>query len=189
MGSCSAPCLVQGSVGVVNPVRPQEEQSQWQRPALETWIQPPQLLRSSPSDSPGGSGAGPLICSALGRRVLVVLGPPGLCLSQARPDPGLCTGVLSSGACTVGFELPAVQPPLHQTASPAPLSCSWSLTAPSARSLFLCPRRRSQAPPRFVQPLQHRATARAPWSCSRVNACAVYPLVSSVDSLGNAGVC
>ena len=176
-------------MGVVNPVRPQEEQSQWQRPALETWIQPPQLLRSSPSDSPGGSGAGPLICSALGRRVLAVLGPPGLCLSWARPDPGLCTGVLSSGACTVGFELPAVQPPLHQTASPAPLSFSWSLTAPSARSLFLCPRRRSQAPPRFVQPLQHRATARAPCSCSRVNACAVYPLVSSVDSLGNAGVC
>ncbi|CAD7690701.1 unnamed protein product [Nyctereutes procyonoides] len=34
-------------------------------------------------------GAGPLICSARGRSVLAVLGPPGLCLSRGRPDPGL----------------------------------------------------------------------------------------------------
>ncbi|CAD7676243.1 unnamed protein product [Nyctereutes procyonoides] len=38
---------------------------------------------------PGGSGAGPLICSARGRSVLAVSGPPGLCLSRGRPDPGL----------------------------------------------------------------------------------------------------
>ena len=41
-GSCSVTCLVQGSVGIVYPVRPKEEQPQWQRPPLETCIQPPQ---------------------------------------------------------------------------------------------------------------------------------------------------
>ena len=65
-------------------------------PALETWIQLRQELRSSPSAGPGGSGAGPLICSARGRSVLAVLGPPGLCLSRGRPDPGLCPGTLCS---------------------------------------------------------------------------------------------
>lgn len=66
--------------------------------ALETLIQLPQELLSSPSAGPGGSGAGPLICSARGRSVLAVLGPPGLCLSRGRPDPGLCPGALCSGA-------------------------------------------------------------------------------------------
>ena len=36
--------------------------------------------------------AGPLIFSALSRSVLAVLGPPGLCLSRGRPNPGLCPG-------------------------------------------------------------------------------------------------
>ena len=71
--------------------------------ALETWIQLPQELL--PSAGPGGSGAGPLICSAPGRSVLAVLGPPGLCLSRGRPDPGLCPGALCSRACAVGLAL------------------------------------------------------------------------------------
>ena len=41
-GSCSVTCLVQGSVGIVYPVRPKEKQPQWQRPALDTCIQHPQ---------------------------------------------------------------------------------------------------------------------------------------------------
>ena len=41
-----------------------------------------------------------------GRSVLAVLGPPGLCLSRGRRDPGLCPGALCSGACAVGFALP-----------------------------------------------------------------------------------
>ena len=45
-----------------------------------------------------------------GRSVLAVLGPPGLCLSRGRPDPGLCPGALCSGACTVGFALPPRSP-------------------------------------------------------------------------------
>ena len=132
---------------------------------------------------------GPLICSALGRSVLAVLGPPGLCLSRGRPNPGLCPGALCSGACAVGFSLPATQPPLRRAAAQAPLSCSWSPAAPSARSLFLCPRRRRQAAPGARNPLHSRATARAPQSCSRVNACALQPLGSSVHSPGSAGVC
>ena len=62
-------------------------------------------------------GAGPLICSALGRSVLVVLGPPGLCLSRGRPNPGMCPGALCSGACAVGFALLAAQPPIPRAAA------------------------------------------------------------------------
>ena len=40
---------------------------------------------------------GPLICSALGRSILVVLGPLGLCLSRGRPNPGMCPGALALG--------------------------------------------------------------------------------------------
>ncbi|CAD7682271.1 unnamed protein product [Nyctereutes procyonoides] len=58
-----------------------------------------------------GSGAGPLICSARGRSVLAVLGPPGLCLVRGRPDPGLCPGALCSRACAVGFVLPPCSSP------------------------------------------------------------------------------
>ncbi|CAD7671238.1 unnamed protein product [Nyctereutes procyonoides] len=50
--------------------------------ALEAWIQPPQELWGSLSAGPGGSRAGPLMCSARGRSVLAVLGPPSLCLSR-----------------------------------------------------------------------------------------------------------
>ena len=62
---------------------------------------------------------------------LPVLGPPGLCLSWGRPNPGLCHGALCSGACAVGFSLPAMQPPLHGAAALAPLSCCRSCAAPS----------------------------------------------------------
>ena len=94
-----------------------------------------------------------LICSALGRSILAVLGPPGLCLSRGRPDPGLCPGALCSGACAVGFALPGraapsaepppeplraapgtAQPPPHGASSSAraPPSCSRGRAAPSA---------------------------------------------------------
>ena len=111
---------------------------------------------------------GLLICSALGRCVLAVLGPPGFCLSRGRPNLGLCPGAPCSGAFAVGFSLPAAQPPLHKAAAPALMSCSWSRAAPSTRSLFLCPRHRRLAAPRDPQPSPERATARAPQSCSWV---------------------
>ena len=88
-----------------------------------------------------------------GRSVLAVLGPPGLCLSRGRRDPGLCPGALCSGACAVGFALPGraapsaelppeplraapgtAQPPPHGASSSAraPPSCSRGRAAPSA---------------------------------------------------------
>ena len=113
MGELLCPCLVQGSVGVVYPVRPQEEQPQW----------PGQLW------SPGFSSGRNSVCRAWrlrggaadllswGRSVLAVLGPPGLCLSRGRPDPGLCPGALCSGACAGGFALPGRAAP---SAEPPP---------------------------------------------------------------------
>ena len=129
-----------------------------------------------------------LICSALGRSVLAVLGSPGLSLSRGRSNPGLCPGPLCSGTCAVGFLLPAGLVPVHGVAI-APLSCSWSPAAPSTRSHFLCPRRRHLAVPRDPLPPPHRAAAGSPQSCSWVNACALQPLGSSVQSPGSAGVC
>ena len=83
-------------------------------------------LESAPAVTPGLSvcrawrlRAGPLICSARGRSVLAVLGPPGLCLSQGRPDPGLCPGALCSGACAVGFVLLAALPPRRRASAGA----------------------------------------------------------------------
>ena len=52
-----------------------------------------------------------------GRSVLAVLGPPGLCLSRGRRDPGLCPGALCSGACAGGFALPGRAAP---SAEPPP---------------------------------------------------------------------
>ena len=90
----------------------------------------PAKLGSSPSAGPGGSWAGPLICSALSRSVLAILGPPCLCLSQQRPNPGLCPGALCSGACAVGFSLLAIQLPHCRATTQAPPSSSWSRAAP-----------------------------------------------------------
>ena len=60
LGELLCPCLVQGSVGVVYPVRPQEEQPQWRGSSGNLDSAP----AGTPSAGPGGSGAGPLICSA-----------------------------------------------------------------------------------------------------------------------------
>ena len=116
MGELLCPCLVQGSVGVVYPVRPQEEQPQWRG---QVW-------------KPGFSSGRNSVCRAWrlrggaadvlswGRSVLAVLGPPGLCLSWGRRDPGLCPGALCSGACAGGFALPGPRNPLRG-AAPEPL--------------------------------------------------------------------
>ena len=81
MGELLCPCLVQGSVGVVYPVRPQEEQPQWRGSSGN--------LDSAPAGTPELSvcrawrlrgGAADLL--SWGRSVLAVLGPPGLCLSR-----------------------------------------------------------------------------------------------------------
>ena len=155
MGELLSPCMVQGSVGVVYPVRPQEEPPQWPCSSGNLDSAP----AGTPSAGPGGSGAGPLMCSARGRSVLAVLGPPGLCLSRGRRDPGLCPGALCSGACAGGFALPG-RSPLRGAAARAPPSCSWNRAAPSARSLFLRPSP-SELLPGPRSPLRG-AAARAP---------------------------
>ena len=103
-------------------------------------------------------GAGPLICSARGRSVLAVLGPPGLCLSRGEVDPGLCPGALCSWACAVGL-----RSRLRSTFCTEPLleplpSCSMGRAGPSACSLC---RSRLPAAPGAVQTLR----AALPRSC------------------------
>ena len=149
----------------------------------------PAKLGSSLSAGPGGSWAGPLICSALSRSVLAILGPPCLRLSQQRPNPGLCPGALCSRACAVGFSLLAIQLPHCRATARAPPSSSWSCAAPSTRRLFLCRRRHRQGAPGAAQISTHRATAGASQCYSLVNACALQPLGSSVHSPGSAGLC
>ena len=84
-----------------------------------------------------------------GRSVLAVLGPPGLCLSWGRRDPGLCPGALCSEACAVGFALPPRSPlrgaapePLRAAPGPAVRAAALrELGALSwARSCCYCPR-------------------------------------------------
>ena len=57
------------------------------------------------------------------------------------------SGALCSGACTVGFSLPSVQPPHCGATARAPPSCSQSSTSHSEWSLFRCRRHRCQAAP------------------------------------------
>ena len=135
-----------------------------------------------------------------GRSVLAVLGPPGLCLSRGRPDPGLCPGALCSGACAGGFALPGraapsaepppeplraapgtAQPPPHGASSSAraPPSCSRGRAAPSA-----------EPPPEPLQllrvPSPLRGAAPEPPELLRVPPCALQPLGSSAHSPGRA---
>ena len=120
-----------------------------------------------------------------GRSVLAVLGPPGLCLSRGRRDPGPCPGALCTGACAGGFALPGratpsaepppeplraapgtAQPPPHGASSSAraPPSCSRGRAAPSAEP----PPEPLRAAPGTAQRPLHGASssARAPPSCS-----------------------
>ena len=157
----SGGCLPREAQGGTTPVTVARSENRYSTPTV---IPEQSICRA------WGPGVGLLICGALGRSILIVLGPPGLCLSRGRPNPGLCPSALFSGACAVGFSFPAVQPPLHVAAAQAPLSCS--------RSYFLWPRPRHLAAPRDPQPPPHRATTRAPQSCSWVNPCALQPLRS-----------
>ena len=100
-------------MGVVYPVRPQEEQ-QWQRratsPALD--LAPAVTMELSVCRGLDAPGAGPLICSAWGRSVFVVLCSPGFCLSRGECRIlGCVPGALWSWACAVGFVLLAALPP------------------------------------------------------------------------------
>ena len=71
-----------------------------------------------------------------GRSVLAVLGPPGLCLSRGRPDPGLCPGALCSGACAVGFALPGRAAPSAEP-PPEPLQLLRVPPGPAVRAAAL----------------------------------------------------
>ena len=64
--------------------------------ALETWLQLPQELLCLQDLE--ALGAWPLICSAWGRSVLAVLGPPGLCLSRGEAR----SWAVSTAPCTPG---------------------------------------------------------------------------------------
>ena len=133
------------------------------------------------SAGPGGSGAGRLICSARGRSVLAVLGPPGLCLSRGRPDPGLCPGALCSGACAGGFALPgraapsAEPPPEPLRAAPGPAVRAAALRELGAlswaRSCCYCPRE-PEGIPALLGPAP---TPREPLSPGKVGAAPAPP--------------
>ena len=158
MGELLCPRLVQGSVGVVYPVRPQEEQPQWRGSSGN--------LDSAPAGTPELSvcrawrlrgGAADLL--SWGRSVLAVLGPPGLCLSRGEAGSWAVSRrpVLRGLRCWI--RAPGPRSPLRGAAARAPPSCSWNRAAPSARSLFLCP-----SPPELLLPRSRLrgAAARAP---------------------------
>ena len=143
--------------------------------------------RSSPPAGPGGSGEGPLICSARGRSVLAVLGPPGLCLSRGEAGSWAVSRRPVLRSLRWWIRAPGPRNPLRGAAARAPPSCSWNRAGPSARSLFFCPSP-SELLPGPRSPLRG-AAARVPPSCSgsrRVPQCALQPLGSSAHSPGRA---
>ena len=123
MGELLCPCLVQGSVGVVYPVRPQEEQPQWRGSSGN----PDSAPAGTPSAGPGGSGAGPLICSAgAGASSLSWALPASAC-----PGGG---GILGCVPAPCAPE-PALLDSRSRAAQPPPRSCR-----PSPSELLLEPR-------------------------------------------------
>ena len=179
MGELLCPCLVQGSVGVVYPVRPQEEQPQWRGSSGNLDSAP----AGTPSAGPGGSGAGPLICSAGAGASLLSWALPASACPGGRRDPGLCPGALCSGACAGGFALPGRATPSAQlppeplraapgTAQPPPHGASSSARAPPSCS-------RGRAAPSAEPPPE-------PLQLLRVPPCALQPLGSSAHSPGRA---
>ena len=178
MGELLCPCLVQGSVGVVCPVKLQEEQPQWRGSSGNLDSAP----AGTPSAGPGGSGAGPLICSVgAGASSLSWALPASACPGGGRilgcvpapcaPEPALLDS--RSRPAAPSAELPpeplraapgTAQPPPHGASSSAraPPSCSRGRAAPSA-----------EPPPE-------------PPELLRVPPCALQPLGSSAHSPGRA---
>ena len=182
MGELLCPCLVQGSVGVVYPVRPQEEQPQWRGSSGNLDSAP----AGTPSAGPGGSGAGPLICSAgAGASSLSWALPASAC-----PGGG---GILGCVPAPCAPE-PALVDSRSRAAQPPPRS-----RRPSPSELLLEPRRPlcteplplpepGRAAPGAAQP-PPRSRRPSPFSCSgsrRVPPCALQPLGSSAHSPGRA---
>ena len=125
MGELLCPCLVQGSVGVVYPVRPQEEQPQWRGSSGNLDSAP----AGTPSAGPGGSGAGPLICSAgAGASSLSWALPASAC-----PGGGGILGCVPAPCAPepalVDSRSRAAQPP-PRSRRPSPFSCSGSRRVP-----------------------------------------------------------
>ena len=159
MGELLCPCLVQGSVGVVYPVRPQEEQPQWRGQLWSPGVSScssPRALRLQGLEAPGR--AADLLSSGQERprcpgpsRPLPVPGEAGSWAVSRRP-------VLRSLRWWI--RAPGPRSPLRGAAARAPPSCSWNRAAPSARSLFLCPSP-SELLPGPRSPLRG-AAARAP---------------------------
>ena len=182
MGELLCPCLVQGSVGVVYPVRPQEEQPQWRGSSGNLDSAP----AGTPSAGPGGSGAGPLICSAgAGASSLSWALPASAC-----PGGGRILGCVPAPCAPE----PALVDSRSQAAQPPPRSCR-----PSPSELLLEPRsplcteplplpEPLRAAPGAAQP-PPRSRRPSPFSCSgsrRVPPCALQPLGSSAHSPGRA---
>ena len=147
MGELLCPCLVQGSVGVVYPVRPQEEQPQWRGSSGNLDSAP----AGTPSAGPGGSGAGPLMCSAgAGASSLSWALPASACPGGGRilgcvpapcaPEPALVDSLPPRSPLRGAAPEPlraapgTAQPPPHGASSSAraPPSCSRGRAAPSA---------------------------------------------------------
>ena len=123
MGELLCPCLVQGSVGVVYPVRPQEEQPQWRGSSGNLDSAP----AGTPSAGPGGSGAGPLICSAGAGASLLSWALP----ASACPGGGRILGCVPAPCAPE----PALVDSRSRAAQPPPRSCR-----PSPSELLLEPR-------------------------------------------------
>ena len=152
-------------------------------PALEPWIQPPQELRSSPSAGPGGSGAGPLICSAGAGASLLSWALP----ASACPGGGRILGCVPA-PCAPG---PALLDSRSRAAQPPPRS-----RRPSPSELLLEPRSPLRTEPLpLPEPLRAAPGAAQPPPRSRrlnpsellrVPPCALQPLGSSAHSPGRA---
>ena len=180
MGELLCPCLVQGSVGVVYPVRPQEEQPQWRGSSGNLDSAP----AGTPSAGPGGSGAGPLICSAgAGASSLSWALPASAC-----PGGGRILGCVPAPCAPE----PALVDSRSRAAQPPPRS-----RRPSPSELLLEPRSPLRTEPLpLPEPLRAapgaaqpppRSRRPSPFSCSgsrRVPPCALQPLGSSAHSPG-----
>ena len=130
MGELLCPCLAQGSVGVVYPVRPQEEQPQWRG---QLWSPGVSSRRNSGALRLQGLEALGRVTDLLSSRQERPCGPGP---SRPLPVPGEAGSwavswrpVLRGLRCWI--RAPAPQPP-SRSRRPSPQSCSWNHAAPAA---------------------------------------------------------
>ena len=162
MGELLCPCLVQGSVGVVYPVRPQEEQPQWRGSSGNLDSAPAGTLEISVCRA-WRLRAGPLICSAGAGASLLSWALPASACPGGGGILGCVPAPCAPGPALLDSRSRAAQPP-PRSRRPSPSELLLEPRSPLCTEPFPLPEP-GRAAPGAAQP-PPRSRGPSPSSCS-----------------------